>query len=231
MLPFTFDYAASNVVLDASGDFLLEAALSVRRTNWQLPEYRLDVQGLQQALLRPAARRRQRQRRADVHRVDAHVERRARQRAVDVDHHHAGEGRQRGAGEGVDGGGGDLKFGAQVGASYLPGLGRIELLARVARHRRTCRTGTGPAEVFARLGLPEVSGLYAKASGTSTKIDDAQMTLVTTQKAEVVLEAPGTRGPSSSRIWASGPVPKKKRAPPSRRWQPSNGFAGGASRI
>lgn len=193
MLPFTFDYAASNVVLDASGDFLLESTLSVRRTNWQLPEYHLDVQGLQGELsfnLPPDG--------ANDNVVPTFTastlswnDVRASEPWVSITimPATAASAEQEKASTAVAAV--DVKFGAQVGASYLQGWIGSNFSLEWRATADVWRTGKGPAEVFARLGLPEVSGMVAKASGTSTKIDDAQMTLVTTQKAEVTLEAGG----------------------------------------
>jgi len=193
MLPFTFDYAASNVVLDTSGDFLLESTLSVRRTDWSLPARHLYVEGLEGELafnLPPEGEHdnvvptftAQKLAWNDIRATEPWV-------SFTIMPATATTEAEAQASTGVAAV--DVKFGAQVGASYLRGWVGSNFALEWRATADVWRTGAGPAEVFARAGLPEVAGLYARASGTSTTIADADVTLVTAANAEVVLEAGG----------------------------------------
>lgn len=193
MLPFTFDYSASNVVLDTSGDFLLESTLSVRRTDWALPERHLYVEGLQGELafnLPPEGERDNvvptftaaRLTWQDVRATEPWV-------SITIMPATAASADQAMTQTGVAAV--DVQFGAQLGASYLKGWVGSSFSLDWRATFDVWRTGAGPAEPFARLGLPEVAGLYATASGSSTEVSDAELTLVSNDKAEVVLEAGG----------------------------------------
>jgi uncharacterized protein YdbL (DUF1318 family) len=193
MLPFTFDYAAANVVLDTSGDFLLESTLSVRRTDWALPERQLFVEGLQGELafnLPPDGNRDNVVPTFTAERL-TWQDVRATEPWASITIMPSAPASEEQAKTATAVAAVDVQFGAQLGASYLKGWVGSNLAFEWQATFDVWRTGAGPAEPFARLGLPKVAGLYAKASGASSEVAAAEMTLVSEQKKEVVLDAGG----------------------------------------